>query len=95
MEKCYWILLSVIAGLTDMHFLYQWELVKDLFSPIVKNGYQFSHPWIRIERPCLLWLFQSPTPYGLFHALIQSSSAIQPSHSICSHVLPQNLQPLA
>ena len=52
MEKCYQTLLSVIAGLTDTHFLYRWELVKDLLSPIVKDGYRFSRPRIGIERPC-------------------------------------------
>ena len=26
---------SVAAGPTDTHFLYRWELVKDIFSPIV------------------------------------------------------------
>ena len=48
MVNCYW----VMAGLTDMHFLYWWEPVKDLLSPIVKNGYQFSRPQIGIKRPC-------------------------------------------
>ena len=52
MENCYWTLFSVMAGPTDTHFLYQWELVKDLFWPSVKNGNRFSRPRIGIKRPC-------------------------------------------